>query len=622
MEKSRKLRNKLESLPDKPGVYLFKDSKEEIIYVGKAKSLRSRVRSYFSCADDGRYQYPRLIASIRDLDIILTADEVEALATEAALIKKHCPKYNVDLRDDKSFPYLKITREAFPRITLTRKSRTEKADYYGPFTNARETRNVLRTLKGILQICDCNLPLMPEKIAQGKYKLCLDYHIGRCSGPCIGKISTGEYSKNIELFLAFLNGRHDKILMSLRVEMQRLAAELKFEDAAAIRDRLNAAQLFCNRQRKVSNKPIDRDGVGLAREDSYAAFSVIKVRGGRIVGQSPFHMERATGLDDAALMEAFLVRHYGIVDRIPPEVCLQNDVPDSESLAAYLSGLAGRTINIKVPKRGEKKALILTAARNAEQLLHEKRLMAEKRDFIPRSIKSLQEILNLSEPPLNIEAFDISNLHGSDSVASMVCFKDGKPKKSEYRIFKIKTVEGIDDFASIGEAVKRRYSRVKSEIEKEDSQVGENEQSETALPDLILIDGGKGQLSSAVKALDETGLPDLPIVGLAKRLDEIFLPGQSESILLPRSSTALRLLQQVRDEAHRFAVTRHRLLRGKRQIKSKLDNIPGVGLQRRQALLKKFGSLKRIAVADIGEIADTAGISRKLAETIKTNLND
>ncbi|MCF7810031.1 excinuclease ABC subunit UvrC [bacterium] len=622
MQKSDKLKNKLEALPDKPGVYIFKDSRDEIIYVGKAKSLRSRVRSYFSCADDGRYQYPRLIASIRDLDIILTSDEVEALATEAALIKKHSPKYNVDLRDDKSFPYLMITREAFPRITLTRKLRTENADYYGPFTNARETRNVVRTLKGILQICDCNLPLIPEKIAKGKYKLCLDYHIGRCGGPCIGIVSESVYKKNIERFLAFLNGRHDKILKSMQEEMQKLAAELKFEDAAAIRDRLSAAQLFCNRQRKVSQKPVDRDGIGLAREDSYAAFSVIKVRGGRIVGQSPFHMERAAELDDAALMEAFLIRHYNLVDRIPPEVCIQNDIPGIESLALYLSGLAKRVITVKVPKRGEKKVLVLTAARNAEQLLLERRLMAEKRDFIPRSIKSMQEILNLPEPPLRIEAFDISNLQGSDSVASMVCFKDGKPKKSEYRIFKIKTVEGIDDFASIGEAVKRRYNRLKSEIEKENLQIGDNGKSETSFPDLVLIDGGKGQLSSAVKALDEIGLSDLPIVGLAKRLDEIFLPGQSESILLPRSSTALRLLQQVRDEAHRFAITRHRLLRGKRQIKSKLDNIPSVGLQRRQALLKKFGSLKRIAAADIDEIAETVGISRKLAEMIKINLNE
>ncbi|NQU05495.1 MAG: excinuclease ABC subunit UvrC, partial [Calditrichaeota bacterium] len=412
----------------------------------------------------------------------------------------------------------------------------------------------------------------------------------------------------------------------MQEEMQSLAAELKFEDAAAIRDRLSATQLFCNRQRKVSNKPIDRDGVGLAREDSYAAFSVIKVRGGRIVGQSPFHMERAADLDNAALMEAFLVRHYNLVDRIPPEVCLQNDIPDVESLASYLSGLAARSVHIRIPKRGEKRTLVLTAARNAEQLLLERRLMAEKRDFIPRSIKSLQELLHLPEPPLKIEAFDISNLHGIDSVASMVAFKDGKPKKSEYRIFKIKTVEGIDDFASIGEAVKRRYSRLKSEAENDEKSInegnGSSTESKTIFPDLILVDGGKGQLSSAVKVLDELELPELSIIGLAKRLDEIYQPEQSEPILLPRSSTALRLLQQVRDEAHRFAVTRHRLLRGKRQIKSKLDNIPGVGLQRRQALLKKFGSLKRIAAAGIDEIADTPGISKKLAESIKTYLSD
>jgi len=613
MSESEHLRNKLETLPDKSGVYLFKDGKEQIIYVGKAKNLRSRVRSYFTCLDDGRYQYPRLIASIRDLEIILTRDEVEALATEAALIKKYNPKYNVDLRDDKSFPYLKITCEHFPRVTLTRKPRTGNADYYGPYTNVKETRSFLRTLKGILQICDCNLPLKPEKIAQGKYKLCLDYHIGRCAGPCVGLISSEDYRRNIDSYIKFLHGRHDEIMSALEREMNELAAELKFEEAAAVRDRLMGARKFCERQKMVTAVQVNGDAIGLAREDSYAAFSVIKVRGGRIVGQSPFHMERAAELDDAALMEAFLVRHYDLVDSIPGEIYLRNEPSNTLNLEAYLSDLAGRRVRLKVPVRGEKRKLVETALRNSEHLLLERRIMTEKRDFIPRAVKSLQEVLRLPAPPLMIEAFDVSNLHGTDSVASMVSFKDGRAWKSGYRVFKIRTVEGIDDFASIGEAVRRRYLRLKAEAD--------SEETKRIFPDLILVDGGQGQMSRARDVLDELELGDIPVVGLAKRLEEIYLPEQTEPMVLPRSSSALRLLQQVRNEAHRFAVSRHRLLRGKRQVKSRLDDIAGVGPMRRQELLKRFGSLNRIAAAEVEDIASTPGVSRKLAEAIKRELS-
>lgn len=623
------IKDKLETLPDRPGVYLFKDAKSAIIYVGKAKSLRNRVKSYFTCQDDGRYHYPRLVASIRDLEIILTFNEAEALATEAALIKKHHPRYNVDLRDDKSFPYLKVTREPFPRVTLTRKQRAENADYYGPYTNVRETRSVFRTLKGILQICDCNLPLIPERIAAGKYKLCLDYHIGRCAGPCVGKQTSVEYRRNIDRFLKFMNGRHDEIIKALKDEMKGLSAELMFEEAAAARDRLIAAQGFSERQQKVTAEPVDRDGIGLAREDNYAAFSVIRVRAGRIVGQSPFHMDRAGGLDDASLMEAFVVKHYDLVDFVPREIYLQLETPDMESISSYLNKLAGWRIQIAAPVRGEKRNLVETARRNAEHLLLEQRLMAEKRDFVPRSIKSLQEQFHLPNPPLMIEAFDISNLHGSDSVASLVTFKDGKPWKMGYRIFKIKTVEGIDDFASIGEAVRRRYERLKAEVDVKngidniESNLKGNKlhSTKTTYPDLILIDGGPGQLSRACAALDELDLGDLPIIALAKRLEEVYQPDMSEPMTLPRTSSALRLLQQIRDEAHRFAVSKHRALRGKRQVRSQLDSVPGIGPQRRQTLLRRFGSLKRMAAADVETIAATPGISRKLAEMIMKELS-
>ncbi len=618
------LKDKLAALPDKPGVYLFKDLKQKIIYVGKAKSLRNRVRSYFTGGDDGRYQYAQLVSSIRDLELIVTRDEVEALRTEATIIRIHRPRFNVDLKDDKSYPYLQITREPFPRVQLTRKPRTKKADYYGPYTNVKPTRALLRNLKRILHIRECNLQLTPEKIRQGKFKLCLDYHIHRCGGPCEGKVTEEEYRVGIDWFLQFLKGNHDHIISDLEKEMRQLSSELQFEEAASVRDRLQAARKFTERQKKVDLKPVNQDAIGFVREDDFASFSVLRVRGGRIVGHSPFYMKRAANLSEAELLEAFLTRHYNLVDRIPDEIFLSFEPPDAPNLCKYLTELAGHKVHLLTPQRGEKHSLLGLAFVNAEQQMAEKRLMAEKRDFIPRSLKALQEHLKLSDPPLLIEAFDISNLHGLDSVASMVIFRDGKPFKNGYRIFKIKTVSGINDVASIGEAVYRRYKRLKDDINRLNGDDSDEvpSKNQPVYPDLILIDGGKGQLSRAREKLDSLGLHNLPVIGLAKRLEEIFVPGKREPISLPKSSSALRLLQQLRDEAHRFAITRHRLLRGKRQIKSKLDDIPGIGPARRQALLKAFGSVKRISAASVEEITAVKGMTKKLAEVVHKELTN
>lgn len=620
----RELKDKLAALPDRPGVYLFKDLKQQVIYVGKAKSLRNRVRSYFTGGDDGRHQYARLVSSIRDVEIILTRDEVEALRTEATIIQFHRPRFNVDLKDDKSYPYLQITREPFPRVQLTRKPRTRKADYYGPYTDVRSTRALLRNLRKILQIRECNLPLTPEKISKGKFKLCLDYHIHRCGGPCEGKVSEAEYKTGIDWFLQFLKGNHDHIISDLEREMRQHSSELRFEEAANVRDRLQAARKFTERQKKVDLVPVNQDAIGFVREDDFAAFSVLRVRGGRIVGHSPFYMKRAGNLDEPELVEAFITRHYNLVDQMPDEVFLSIEPPDVSSLSKYLTELAEHKVQILTPQRGEKHSLLNLAHVNAEQQMAEKRVMAEKRDFIPRSLKALQEHLKLTDPPLLIEAFDISNLQGLDSVASMVVFRDGKPYKSSYRIFKIKTVPGINDVASIGEAVSRRYSRLKDEIDQSNDNsedTADSDDSNPNFPDLILIDGGKGQLARAREMLDNLGLHTLPVIGLAKRLEEIYIPGESEPISLPKSSSALRMLQQLRDEAHRFAITKHRLLRGKRQIKSRLDEIPGIGPARRQELLRIFGSVKRIAAASIDEIAAAKGMTRKLAVVVIEELN-
>ncbi len=609
------LKDRLNALPQCPGVYLFKDKKQQIIYIGKAKNLKNRVRSYFTNSDDGRAQYPQLVAAIRDFEVILTRNEVEALTTEANLIKLHHPRYNVDLRDDKSFPYLQITHEAFPRVFLTRKPKNKSSDYYGPYTDVRSTRHLIRSLTGILQIRTCNLPLTPDKIQQGKFKVCLDYHINRCEGPCVGYVDQSEYKKGLDRFVLFLKGQHEEIIEQLAEEMMAFAEELKFEEAAVIRDKLRASRQFSDRQKKVEEKSVNRDIIGLAREDHYAALSVIRVRNGRIVGHSPFYMDRTTGLNDGELIEAFVVRHYDLIDELPNEICLPIDPTDSDILEEYLNIQSNHKVYIQVPQRGEKRRFVDLANVNASQMMFEQRLMAEKRDFIPRAVKALEEQLRLPTSPQMIEAFDISNLFGSDSVASMVSFRKGKPWKNGYRIFKIKSVPGIDDVASIGEAVKRRYSRLKLEM----SESGDPENA--IFPDLILIDGGKGQLSRAKQELDDLNLSDIPIIGLAKRLEEIYFPGHSEPMTLSRRSSALRLLQQIRDEAHRFAVTQHRNLRGKRQVKSKLDGIPGIGPVRRQTLLKHFGSLKRIAAASVTDIADAKGMNLKLAEIVKEKLN-
>lgn len=629
--KSSTLVEKLALVPDKPGVYVFKNAAGQIIYIGKAKSLRSRVRSYFSIPDDGRYQYPRLVAAIRDFDLILTTSEIEALKTEADLIRFHKPRFNVDLRDDKTFPFIKITKEPFPRVLLTRKPHDPpNGDIFGPFTDVKGTRSLLRTLKGILQIRDCSLPLTSDKIALGKFRLCLDYHIGRCGGPCEAKVSVEAYAQTVRRFGQLLKGHNEEIIAELEAEMRELSAELRFEDAAFARDRIAAARRFADRQPKVSPNPVDCDVIGIAREDAYAAFSVIKVRRSRIIGKSPFHMDRTAGLDDPSLLEAFLIRHYQIADTVPESILISVDIPDSEALTGYLAQIAGRKITLQTPRRGEKKHMIEIACANAEHLMLEQRTMAEKRDFVPRSIKALQDQLKLTKPPLVIEAFDISHLAGFDTVASMVVFKDGKPFKAGYRIFKIRTVEGIDDFGSIGEAVERRYHRLK--MENNDSAQDTNEENSTEesdsivreypFPDLVLIDGGLGQLNRARQVLDNLDLHELPVIGLAKRLEEIYLAGNSEPLLLSRSSSALRLLQQLRDEAHRFAVTRQRLLRSKRLVKSLLDDIEGIGQSRRTALLKKFGSLKKIAEASIEELLAVPGMTKRTAEAVRRALTN
>ena len=604
------LAEKLEYLPKSPGVYLFKDRTGRVIYVGKAKVLRNRVRSYFNKGEDGRYQYHRLVNAIADLEIIVTDSEIEALILESNLIKKNVPYYNVRLRDDKSYPYLKVTKGLFPRVFLTRKTPKDGSKYYGPYTDVKELRRFLRTFKGVLKIRHCNRTITPELIESKKYRPCLNYHIGRCAGACSGQISPDDYRRNVRHLINLIHGRDAELVTYLKTEMLEASRQQRFEEAAQWRDRLRQVENF-GRQSAVSGleSPLlgDRDVIALACEDEDGCAALFQIRSGRIVGRSHFYLSSVFEKPPAEVLEAFLKDYYNRTESIPEEIFLPLEIDDTPVLTQWLTRRRGRRVRLEVPKIGDKARLVRLVTRNAELLLADLKLQKSKREFIHHALKALQRDLRLPKPPRRIEAFDVSNIQGRDAVASMVCFKDAKPLKSEYRRFRIRTVEGADDFAMMGEAVERRYKRISAE--------------KKPLPDLVLIDGGKGQLNRAVKILNELGLDKIPAIGLAKKLEEVFLPGYPEPQNIPKNSSGLKLLCHIRDEAHRFAIDYHRNLRKKRTLAGELDAIPGVGEVRKKALLRHFGSLKRLREADAQAISAVPGISEKLAGRIHDNLH-
>jgi len=599
------LHEKLKYLPMSPGVYLFKDRRGKVIYIGKAKVLRHRVRSYFTKGDDGRYQYQRLVNAIADLEVIVTDSEIEALVLEANLIKKNVPRFNVQLRDDKSYPYIRVTKELFPRLFLTRKTPKDGSKYYGPYTDVKTLRSFLRTFKGLLHIRHCNRTITQEMIAEEKYRPCLNLHIGRCAGACSGLISSEQYQRNIQHLINLLHGRDSELVDDLRGRMAEAARAQRFEEAAQWRDRIQKVEAL-RKQSSVGSLEApdnkDRDVIGLASEDDDACAALFQIRSGRIVGRSHFYLSSVFEKTTCEILESFIKEYYNRTGSIPAEIFLPEQIEDISILSQWLSESRGKKVNILFPKIGEKARLVRLVSRNAELLLGDLKLQKSKKDFIHHALKALQRDLKLTKPPKRIEAFDVSNIQGSDAVASMVCFKDAKPAKSEYRKFKIRTVKGSDDFAMMGEAVGRRYRRVLEE--------------KKPIPDLILVDGGKGQLNRAVKVLSNLGLDKVAVIGLAKKLEEVFIPGVSDSQNIPKNSSGLKLLCQVRDEAHRFAIEYHRTLRRKRTMGGELDGIPSVGEVRKKALLRRFGSLKKIKSTDVDSIAKTPGISRKLAEVI------
>jgi excinuclease ABC subunit C len=601
------LGEKLDSLPAKPGVYQFKNPDAKVIYVGKAQNLRNRVRQYFQKSRALDPKLDALVSKIADVELIVTDSEVEALILEANLIKKLKPRYNVLLKDDKSFPYIVITHEPFPRVFVTRKIIRDGSRYFGPYTDVKTMRFALKTVRDIFMIRSCNYDLTAESIARGRFKICLDYHIRKCEGPCEAKVSAEHYNSMIDKVAKVLRGKTDDAVASLQSEMNQLSEDLRFEEAAKTRDRLRALSVYNEKQKVVEMKEVDRDIIALALKEDDACGVVFKVRDGKVLGSHHYYLSNVEGKTEGVALESLLERYYLDNEDIPGEISLSSDVNSVDVIQTWLAGRRKAPVNVDVPKAGDKLRLVGMVKKNAEFLLEELQLQKMKRgDFIPHSVQSLQRDLRLSAPPRRIECFDISNIQGSDTVASMVVYVDAKPKKSEYRKFKIRSVEGPDDFASMREVVERRYSRL-------------IEEGGTS-PDLIVVDGGKGQLSSAVAVLQGLNYSGIPIIGLAKRLEEVFLPGQSDPLLIPRTSSSLKLLQQIRDEAHRFAITYHRTLRSKRILKTELDLIKGVGKKRATELLESFGSVQGVKFATEEQIAEIVG--PKLASEIKEYFTD
>lgn len=595
------LKDKLKLVPTKPGVYLFHNDKDEIIYIGKAKNLRNRVRSYFQ---KNKYQTPKnqaLIARIADLEWIVVANEVEALLTEANLIKQHTPKYNIDLKDDKSFPYIRVTNEPYPQVFLTRKIIKDGSKYFGPYTNVGILRQSLNALRRAFPIRTCTYYLDEKIVKEKKVKLCLDYHINKCEGPCESVVSRKEYNGMIKRVIEFLHGNTSVTENYITKQMDIASKEKRYEDAALARDQLTAVRDFKARQRKITANFTDRDVFALAREENLGIMVIIRIRQGRLFSREKISFQ---GLDDdQSVLKSIITRFYMDGDSIPPEILFPSEPEDEKELIKWLSGKINRKIKFLYPQRGEKAQESRIAYQNAKLLLGEWIINRKKRkEFYPASVAQLQEDLNLKAPPRRIEAFDISHLGGTDTVASMVCFVDGKARKSEYRKYKVKTVIGINDFASMHEIVLRRYKRVLDE--------------KLSLPDLILIDGGKGQLSVSVAALNELKIEHIPIIGLAKRLEEVFLPGNSEAQTISKQSPGLILLRRIRDEAHRFAITFQRQKRNKKVTLSIFDEISGMGAKRVKLLLNAFSDIKAIAAADIESIQQRTGIPEKICNLI------
>ncbi len=608
---------KLKNLPDSSGVYLFRDNRGKIIYIGKAKKLKNRVRSYFgSQAQLNRKMY-RMISKVTDLDLMVTDSEVEALILEANLIREHKPRYNVMLKDDKHFPYIKITtNEPFPRVLVVRRIEKDGAAYFGPYTSSKYMRRTVAFLTQLFKIRTCNYVIPHPK--GKKYEVCLDYRIDRCGGACANLQTEEEYRELVDSVMMVLSGKSKELVEQLTTKMATASAGTNYEEAATLRDQIEAIQSVMTRQKVDVGEIVDRDIISVAREEKDAVAVVMQIREGALIGRQEFQL--LVDIDEPAdvLVETFLSQYYNNQPNLPEEVHLPLEIPNLKLVSAWFKKLRGARVKVFTPQKGQKVRLVDLAARNARLILDE--ILIQKKHATERTSKmvtALKDDLGLQKSPRRLVCFDISNTGETDAVGSCVLFENGKPKKSGYRRFKIRGVTGQDDFKMMREVIGRYFFKVRESLmeKKFDPKNGISQ------PDLVVVDGGKGQLSSAKAELDYLGFKDQPIIGLAKRLEEVYLPQRSDPTIIAKSSPGLMLLKRARDESHRFAIEYNRKVRSKRTVKSQLDDIPGIGPAKRVALLREFRSVAQIKKASVEQLAEGKGITDKLAAGILEKLN-
>ncbi len=617
------LEDKLRNLPEKPGVYIMKDSAKEIIYVGKAINLKNRVRSYFQSSKNQLPKVAAMVERIEDLEYIITDSELEALILECNLIKKHRPKYNVMMKDDKSYPYIKVTvNEAYPRLMVVREIKKDDARYFGPYTDVSAVYRTIELLKKLFPIRSCSKNI--EKI-MGKERACLNHHIGKCSAPCQGSVGQAAYREQIKSILLVLDGKQDELVKELEGKMHEAAENLDFERAAQLRDNINSLVKIGEKQKIITSAAVDQDVIAYATDQGEACVQVFFIRGGKLIGREHFLIEGMAYSDSNEILCSFVKQFYSENDvLIPREIVLQESVDELDILQQWLSGKRGGKVKLTVPQRGEKQKLVEMVSKNAEDTL--KLFIEKQKTDMEKTLgacNELQEVLALPKTPYRLEAFDISNLQGVMNVGSMIVFERGKANAKHYRRFKIKTVEGANDYDSMREIVERRFQHGMKEREELETQGREPEMGKfSVFPDVVMIDGGVGQVNAAEAVLVQLGL-NIPVCGMVKdsrhRTRGLYYKGQE--LQIPVNTNVFRMITHMQDEAHRFAIEYHKSLRSKSTVKSALDDIPGVGPARRKALLKHFGSLKNIKNATVEELAQVVGMNKKIAEEVYNFLN-
>ncbi len=608
-----KLEDKLKTLPAKPGVYLFRDAGGDVLYIGKAKSLRPRVRSYFQAAADTRSTMTQLPGRVADVEVIVTDTEVEALHLEQNLVKRHRPPFNVRLRDDKSFPYIAVTVEdEYPRVMFTRERHRRGVVYFGPYANAKKVRETLDVLNRVFPYRPCEGP----KPGRHSGIPCLDYHIERCLAPCVGYVSNEDYRAVIDGVIEFLSGDTDPTLRQLESKMRQAAEEERFEEAARYRNRLFSVRHLAERQAADKRAVGTIDVIGIAIEGDCATVQIFPLRDGKLIDRYSFHLENVEGQDIDTVLEAFVLEYYGSAPSVPPQIIVPREVGDTSALAEFLGERRGSRVEVRAPERGEKRRLQELATENARLALKSEAAATEqKRLRRVEALEELREALNLESLPLRIECYDVSNIQEESPVASMVVFQDAMAKKAHYRKFGIKRAAGQDDYAALAEVISRRFARMRDVADEE------YDESFAAMPNLVVVDGGKGQLSAVLAAMQAFDLPRVAVISLAKRAEEVFVPDRPEPIVLDRHAPGLQLLQRIRDEAHRFALGFHRQRRDSKAKESIFDTLQGVGPARRRALLQHFGSAERFLAASQEELEGVPGIPAKTARSIYAQLH-